>query len=146
MAAFQLFDHTVRKLMAGEFAAADTYKLILLDGSAAFDSTHTTKAEVVSTFEVSGNGWTAGGETLSGVVVSTILTNGAMFDATDVVKAISGGDLDPYKAMVIVDDTDTGDPPLVYLQLSAEVTVPSGYSVIVRFPENGIITGTVPAA
>lgn len=145
MAVFQLYNHTARKLMSGEFAAADTYKVMLLDASAVFSAAHTTLTEVSSAnaYEVYGNGWTQLGETLTNVAISTITTNDAMFDADDVVVAITTGGLAAYSALVIYDDTDAGDPPLVYLQLTDAVTTPAGISAAIFFPAEGIIKATV---
>jgi hypothetical protein len=145
MATFQLFNHTARKLMAGEFAAADTYKCMLLNATAAFNAAHTKLTEVsnANAYEVYGNGWTQLGETLANVAISTITTNDAMFDADDIVKAITTGGLAAYKALVIYDDTDADDPPLAYLQLTDAVTTPAGVSVAVFFPADGIVKGTV---
>lgn len=145
MAAFQLYNHTARKLMAGEFAAADTYKCMLLNATAAFTATHTTLAEVSNSdaYEIYGNGWAQGGEPLANVAISTITTNDAMFDADDIVKAITTGGLAAYKALVIYDDTDANNPPLAYLQLTDAVTTPAGVSAAVFFPADGIVKGSV---
>jgi len=145
MAAWQLFNHTARAMIAGEFVAADTYKIMLLNETATFNAAHTTLTQVsnAAAYEVYGNGWTQGGETLASVAISTITTNDAMFDAADVIKAITTGGLAAYKALVIYDDTDANDPPLCYLQLTEEVTTPAGVSVGVFFPADGIIKATV---
>lgn len=145
MPAIQLYNHTARKLMNTEFSPADTYKVMLLNATASFNAAHTTLTQVsnANAYEVYGNGWAQLGETLANVAVSTITTNDAMFDADDIAKAISGGALGPYSALVIYDDTDANDPPLGYLQLTAAITVADGAIAAVFWPATGIVTATV---
>jgi len=145
MATLQLYDHTAQRFMSGANAAEDTYKVMLLNATATFNAAHTTLTSVsnANAYEVYGNGWTQLGETLASVAISLITTNDAMFDAADISKAISGGNLGPYKALVIYNDTDANDPPVAYLQLTTETTTVDGTSVVVQWPSDGIVKATV---
>lgn len=145
MATIQLYNHTAQRFMSGANAAADTYKVMLLNSTATFNAAHTTLTQVsnANAYEVYGNGWTQLGETLTSVVISLITTNDAMFDAADVLKAISGGNLGPYKAFVIYNDTDADDPVVGYLQLTVETTTVDGTSVFIQWPTDGIVKATV---
>ena len=145
MATLQLYNHTAQRFMSGANATTDTYKVMLLNATATFNAAHTTLSEVsnANAYEVFGNGWTQLGEALTSVVVSLITANDAMFDAADISKAISGGNLGPYKALVVYNDTDTNDPPVVYLQLTTETTTVDGTSVVIQWPSTGLVTGTV---
>lgn len=47
----------------------------------------------IGSYEVSGNGWTPGGETLASVAVTTVTTNDALIDADNVSVTASGGQI-----------------------------------------------------
>jgi hypothetical protein len=145
MATISLYNHTARRFMDGSNGAADTYKVMLLNSSASFNATHTTLTQVsnANAYEVYGHGWTQLGETLASVVVSTITTNDAMFDAADVLVNITGGALGPYSAYVIYNDTDADDPPVAYVALTSPVTTADGAVAGMIWASNGIITATV---
>lgn len=103
-----LYNHTVKKLVNEEFNFA-TWKVLLLDASAAFDATHTTKAQVLSPSpnpEVYGNGWTEGGEVVANVAATTITTNDAKIDGDDVSKTASGGSIGPAYFALLYDGND----------------------------------------
>lgn len=141
MSTIHLYDHTLLRCVTGLNSAADTYKVMLLSSSAAFDATDTTLAEVsgAGAYEVSGNGWAAGGPALTGVSWAVSSTNGAMFDATDVTVTPAGGGLGQFSAYVIYNDSDTGKPPLAFVEMDAPVTVAAGQAFGIRWPESGIV-------
>jgi hypothetical protein len=110
------YNHTLKKLINKEVTYT-TLKVMLLNDSATFDATDTTLTDVTNSgaYEVSGNGWTEGGETLASVAVTTVSTDGAMIDAADLEADASGGSIGPAYAAVIYDDTDSDDAPLWYV-------------------------------
>lgn len=141
MSTISLYNHTATRFVTGANAAADTYKVMLLSSSASFNATHTTIAEVSNSgaYEVYGGGWPQGGVTLTGVTLAVATTNDAAFDAADVSQAISGSDLGPFSAYVIYNDTDTSDPPMAYVTLSAAQTVTDGNTAGIIWDANGIV-------
>lgn len=141
MATFSFYNHTAQLFQSGQIAATDTFKVVLLNSSATFDATDTTVAEVTSTGtnEVSGNGWASSGVTLSGVTITSVNTNDSMLDATDVSVAITGGDLGPFSAYVIVDTTITGSAPLGHILLDSATTILENNNAVIAWNANGII-------
>lgn len=139
----QLYNHTARLIQNGSLIAGDTYKVELLNNSATFVATHTTKANVDNSgaYEVSGNGWTAGGETLANVAISTVTTNDAMFDADDISKTASGGSIGPAYKAVILNSTD-GNIPLAFIDFGAAQTAGVGTAFIIQWSANGIFSLT----
>jgi hypothetical protein len=139
MATIQLYNHTAQLFQAGSNIAADTYKVILLNASASFDATHTTVDQVTNTgaYEVYGNGWTQGGETIANVAMTTVDTNDSKFAGDNISVAISGGNLGPFSAYVIVNSTDS--KPLAYVTLDAPATVVDGVYAQIVWNTDGII-------
>jgi len=141
MATLQLYDHTAQRFASGANSSVDTYKVKLLsDGT--FDATHTTLAATGGTETASGTGYTTGGQALTGVTVTTVTTNDAMFDANDVTWAVSGGSLTAVAA-ILYNDTDTNDPPVAFIDFGGTRTVSSGNNFVLSWNANGIFTWTV---
>lgn len=109
-----LYDHTT-KLFGNKEVTLTTLKVKLLDNTASFTGSHTAVSSVDGSGakEVSGNGWTAGGPTLASVTVTTVTTNDAMLDATDVSVTASGGSIGPAYAALLYDSTS--NKPLIYI-------------------------------
>ena len=78
-----LYNHTAKLFAEGSNAAADTYK-IKLYSAATFDAADATLAGITGTEATTGTGYTAGGQALANVAVTTVTTNDAKFDADDV--------------------------------------------------------------
>jgi hypothetical protein len=104
------YNHTAKKLLNSEITLANL-KFMLLDATYVFDATDTTLDEVAGVNtppranEVSGNGWTAGGEALASAAVTTVDTDGAMLDAADISVIATGGSIGPSPQGVITDGT-----------------------------------------
>lgn len=109
-----LYDHTA-KLLANKEVTFTTIKVKLLDNTASFAASDTTVNAVDGSGakEVSGNGWTSGGPTLSSVTVSQVTTNDAILDAADVSVTASGGSIGPAYAALVYDSTSS--KPLIYI-------------------------------
>lgn len=110
------YNHTVKKF-ANKEVTLTTLKVMLVNQAAVtgFDAANTTLAQALTGAqdEVSGNGWTAGGETLQNVAVTTVTTNDGKLDADDISKTASGGSIGPAYGAIIYDDTDVDDSPLL---------------------------------
>jgi hypothetical protein len=134
MATASVYNHTVKRFLTGENAVGDTYKVVLLSAAASFTATDTTLAQVTDDgdWEIFGNGWSESGHAITGLTGAVTNTNDGKVSATDLQVPIIGGDLGPFSAYVIYNDTDTDDPPVAYIELTAAKTVENGY--IAHFP------------
>lgn len=135
------YNHTAKKLFGNEVTLS-TLKVMLLNNSATFTASHTTLNQVSNTgaYEVSGNGWDAGGEALSSVASTTIDTDGAMLDADDLaVPATGAGISGAYKAVIY---DDTGDEPLWFIDFGEERTAAAGTDFRFIFSASGIVRVT----
>lgn len=136
-----LYNHTAQRFASGANASGDTYKVKLLT-AATFDATHTTLAATGGTEVANGNGYATNGATLSGVAVTTVTTNDAMFDANDVTWTATGGDLTAGFA-ILYNDTDTDKPPLAFINFDGSKTAGDGTEFKIIWNASGIFTFTV---
>jgi hypothetical protein len=135
------YNHTSRRFKDGSNAAGDTYRLMLCT-AATFNATHTTLAAITKTEVANGNGYTTGGPALTGVEIVTVNTNGAKFDADDVVLAASGGSI-TAEFGILYNDTDADDPPLYFINFDGSKTAPDGTDFSVIWNASGIDVTTV---
>lgn len=142
------FDHNALRFAAGQNEASpnttnNTYKVALYT-DATFVASATTLAAVTPKTEVAaGNGYTASGATLTGVAYTQVTTNDAKFDANDVSWSVpAGGSLSAAYA-ILYNDTDTSDPPLLFIDFGETITVTDGGIFQIIWDSNGIFTFTV---
>ena len=109
-----LYDHTTF-LIVNKAVTFTTLKVKLLDNTATFTATNTAVSQVDGSGakEVSGNGWVAGGPTLSNVVVTQVTTNDAQISADNVTVTATGGSIGPAYAALVYDSTS--NKPLLYI-------------------------------
>ena len=136
-----LYNHTAAKFADGSFAAADTYKVKLLT-AATFNATHTTLAATAGTESTTATGYTAGGQALASVAVTTVTTNDAKFDADDLTWSASGGAIVASYA-ILYNDTDTDDPPVAFIDFDGSQSAGDGTSFLLVWNASGIFTWTV---
>jgi hypothetical protein len=136
-----LYNNTAKRFAEGSNAAADTYKVMLCT-AATFNAANTTLAGVTKTETASGNGYTAGGATLSGVAVTTVGTNGAKFDANDAIWTASGGSIAASFA-ILYNDTDADDPPVAFINFGGAESAGDSTDFLIVWDSNGIFTWTV---
>ena len=136
-----LYNHTAQLFASGANLAADTYK-VKLYASATFNAANTTLASITGTEATTGTGYTAGGQTLAGVAVTTVTTNDAKFDANDVTWTASGGSITAAYA-VIYNDTDANDPPIAFIDFDGSQSAGDGTDFKIVWNANGIFTFTV---
>lgn len=135
------YNHTAKLFADGSNAAADTYK-VKLYSSATFDATNTTLAGITGTEATAGTGYTAGGQALTGVAVTTVTTNDAKFDADDVTWTASGGSITAAYA-VIYNDTDANDPPLAFIDFDGSQSAGDTTDFKIVWNASGIFSFTV---
>jgi hypothetical protein len=136
-----LYNHTAARFASGANAVGDTYKVKLLS-AATFDATHTTLTATGGTEATAGTGYTAGGQALANVAVTTVTTDGAKFDADDLTWTASGGSIEAAYA-IIYNDTDTDDPPVAFIDFDGTQTATDGTDFLLVWNASGIFTWTV---
>lgn len=136
-----LYNHTAKLFADGSLAAGDTYKVKLLS-AATFDASHTTLAATGGTEATAGTGYTAGGQSLSNVAVTTVTTNDAKFDADDLTWTASGGSITASYA-IIYNDTDADDPPIAFIDFDGSQSAGDGTDFKIVWNASGIFTFTV---
>lgn len=141
MTLVRIYNHTARRFANGSNALGDPYRLKLLT-AATFDASHETLTATGGTEVANGNGYTTGGALLSGVTVTTVTTNDAMFDANDVTWTASGGAITAGFA-ILYNNTDTDDPPVLFIDFEGSQTAGDGTEFRVVWNASGIVTFTV---
>lgn len=138
-----LYNHTPKLFANGEVTLA-SLKLMLLNNSATFTASHVYATDVSSsgTYEVSGNGWDVGGEPIAGAAITTVTTNDAMLDATDLSVDASGGDIGPAYKAVIVDGSYSPALALVWIDFGEAKTAGSGTPFSITWSASGIVSWT----
>ena len=76
---------------------------------------------------------------MGSVTLSLVTTNDAAFDAADVSWTASGGAIGPARYALIYNDTDTDDPPVVYIDLGENKTADAGTPFNITFNASGIV-------
>ena len=140
-----LYNHTAKKL-ANKEVTLTTLKVMLLDATATFNAANTQLTDVAGAAnakEVSGNGWTVGGETIANAAVTTVTTNDAKLDGDDIAVTASGGSIGPAPYAVIYDDTDANDAPLAFIDLDGAKEAGDTTQFKINWNANGILTFTV---
>lgn len=136
-----LYNHTAKLFAEGSNASADTYKVKLYT-TATFDATNTTLAGITGTEASTGTGYTAGGQALANVAVTTVTTNDAKFDADDLTWTASGGSITASYG-VIYNDTDANDPPIAFINFDGSQSAGDGTDFKIVWNVSGIFTFTV---
>lgn len=137
----QLYDHTVRRFTSGELHYAQhTFKVMLL-GFIIPDLSHTTLLQVKQGYNpVYAPGyWPLNGVVLTNFNIVPSGTSGAKLIADNINMLMSEGMSGVYTHIVIYDDSDGFDAPLLVVSLNKEVTVPPGERVIINWDEQGIV-------
>lgn len=136
-----LYNHTSKRFAEGSNSPSDTYKLMLCT-AATFDAANTTLASVTKTEVANGFGYITGGQALANVAVTTVTTNDAKFTADTVTWSASGGSITASYA-ILFNDTDTDDPPLLFIDFGGEESAGTGTDFKVIWSTDGIVSFTV---
>lgn len=144
----KVYNHT-RKLIAEQGVDLNNLKVLLMD-DATFDATDTAVSELAGS-EVSGNGWTAGGEAIANVTITTVDTNGAKIDGDDITVTATGGSISA-SAGVVIDDTNVDAEVLVMFRFLNDAgtavearTADQDTDFKFTFSTDGILTLSEPA-
>jgi len=132
------YNHTTRRFASGQNAESDTYRLILCT-AATFDGADETLADVAYTEVADGNGYTEGGAELTGVIVQTVNTRDAAFDADDVIWTADGGSIEAGYGLLVLDD-GVDYPPLFFIDFDGSRIATDGNEFPVVWNADGIFT------
>jgi len=110
---------------------ADTFKMILLDSSFAFnEDSHATYSDVSANELSGGNGYTVGGETMTGVsVIEDDSNNRGRVTWDNVQWDASGGSIGPTGSAVLYDDTIADKTIIGCIDFDADYTISDGSSL-----------------
>lgn len=138
-----LYNHTTKRFADGSNAVGDTYTINLYSAFT-HDATATTKtaAESGATQLSTAYGYTQNAKNLANVVVTTVTTNDAMFDADDVTWSASGGDIGPARYALLYNSTDANGPPVLSIDFGENKTANSGTDFKITWNASGIVTFT----
>ena len=109
--------------------SSDTFKVALMGSGFTFDpDTHGTWADVSASELAGGSGYTAGGETLT---VSSAWAQDNTDDQgtvswNNVTWTASGGDIGPFRAAIIYDDTHASDVIVGCIDFETDITTADG--------------------
>lgn len=117
----------------------DTLKLMLVNSPAPV-ATNSVKADLTEIG--AGNGYTAGGETVSSN--GTRSGGTVTVDGDQIVWTASGGSLGPFRYPVLYDDTPAApaDPLISWWDYGSSLTLNSGETFTVKF-NNAVTDGTI---
>jgi hypothetical protein len=139
-----LYDQSAKRFANSEVDLTKLY-FMLLDDDATFDATDTDLSGLAAE-EVSGFGWTAGGENLENAAVTVITTNDAKLDADDITVTATGGAIGPAYKGVLYDLDDTVSPnlmtPIAFVDFDGVREAGETTDFVVRWHTNGIVTWT----
>jgi len=119
--------------------SADTFKIILMDDTFAFDpDAHATLADVIASPSAeldTGNGYTQQDKTLTAGTWTENDTNDNAIRTFDTPSwTASGGDIGPTGAAIIYDDTTADKTVVGCIDFGADYTLPDGASFQITTP------------
>lgn len=113
----------------------NTLKLIL--SNTAIPATALTKAEISEI--AAGNGYTAGGYTLTGVTAEQV-SGTLTLTADDVTVQASGGAMAAWRYWAVYNDTAVGDPLICRADRGASITLAAGESETIDLTSGSLLT------
>lgn len=95
--------------------------------------THATWTDCSASELAAGNGYTAGGATLTGATMTEDDTNDRMeVTYADVTWTASGGSIGPTPGAILYDDTSTDDTVIGYLDFGSDQTASDGADFVIK--------------
>ena len=122
--------NNLNKAILDAYIASKVFKAML--ANVAPVATNAVKADITEI--AAGNGYTAGGVTLTaGAVQSTAQASITIADIANLITA-AGGSIGPWRYLVIYDDTTAGKPLLGWVDYGSSVTTLAGETVQLSVP------------
>lgn len=142
-----LYNHT-RKLFANNEVDLSTLKLMLRNDTTVFNAAHEVPGDLAGA-EVSGGGWSEGGEAIASAAVTVVNTNEAMLDGDNISVQATGAAIGPAHKAVIVAADFTDPTPVVnllaFVDFDGAQEAGEGTPFNVNFHENGIARWLQPS-
>ena len=132
------FDHTL--MLVGNQGIDYTNLKVMLTNGYTLATSETTMTNV-SAAEVSGNGWSVGGELIANAAWAQVNTNDSRLDGDDISVTASGGSIGPADAHVVYDATN--NLPLIHVDFGESKQAGDTTQFKVSFATTGIIQLTV---
>lgn len=106
----------------------DTFRLTLMTTGFVFDrDTHEIWADISASEHANENGYTTGGNTLTGIsVIEDDVNNRTNITWDNTYWTASGGSIGPSPGGIIRDSTAPGDPVIAYIDFGGEQTLHDG--------------------
>jgi len=139
------YNHT-RKLFANGEVTLANLKVMLYGAGYIFDPAETNMSDVAAE-EVSGNGWTQGGESIGSAAITVTDTNEAMLDGADITVTATGGAIGPATGLVVFDATGANAAawkPLFHFQFSSPQTAGEGTDFKITWNASGLARWEAP--
>lgn len=136
------YDHFLESLGDGTLDMdTDTFKLALLDNTHIFNAANTVFADVSGDEIAAGNGYVAGGNTLTTVTYAQ--TAGVVkFDSDDIIFTASGGPIATSRFCALY-DTTAANSLLALIDMDADKTPGDGDTLTIQIDAgNGVFTIT----
>lgn len=130
MPAFTKFNSFVEECLKGTHAFNSATFKALLSNVVPNSSTNTVRTDITEIG--AGNGYSAGGLTLTGVVLSRA-GGTAKVAVADKILTAAGGGIGPFRYVAIYNDTASGDPLVGWLDYGNAVTLADGESFTLDF-------------
>jgi len=125
MPTFVMFDEAMLNIGKGLIDLDSNVFKAMLSNVAPAQAVDDEKADITEI--AAGNGYTAGGVTLTCTWVETGAGTGVWrFDSDDPSWTASGGAIATHQYLVVFDETSTGDKLLGYVDRGASATIPDG--------------------
>lgn len=136
MATPYMFDSFLEEAAEKEHDLENDVLKIALSNTSPTASSDTVFADIT---EISaGNGYSAGGVTLGGVTSSQ--TGGTYeLDSTSPTITASGGDIGPFRYLILYNDTSTSDKLIGYYDAGSNLTISDGQTVNINVNANGLL-------
>lgn len=142
MATFNAFNQAIERMVEDANLGTDAFKIALTN--TAPDAGDTELADITQI--TAGNGYTAGGET---VTVSSSSQTAGTFSwviDSDVVFTASGGSMATFRYIVLYDDTLANDPVLYWWDHGSAISLGDGSSATIDIGGVTVLSGSVSAA
>jgi hypothetical protein len=139
------YNHT-RKLFTNGEVDLSSLKFMLRNDTTVFNAAHAVVADLAGA-EVSGNGWTAGGEAIGSAAVTTVETNGAMLDGADISVEASGSAITASRGVIVANDfaSPLALNVLFFVDFDETKSADAGTPFNVTWNANGIARWLQPA-
>jgi len=136
------FDNTRKQFANGEVRLADLKVMLVNNNTAAvFNKAYNNISQIVAN-QVSGNGWTVGGEVVASAAIAVTGTNNAVLTANNISKTASGGTIGPALGAVVYQCNAATAHPYLQIDFGGSQNAANNTAFQVNWNSAGIIRWT----